>query len=78
MEAAKAALTKASNPTGSTNQGFLRKDANLYIVWVSDEDDRQPGTPTPVTEHLTDYTGISFSKRVASLNPPASQTLGRL
>lgn len=41
--AAKAALTAPL--AGAENTGFLRTNAKLFVVYLSDEDDQSPGTP---------------------------------
>jgi hypothetical protein len=53
LEAARLALDYAS--AGSANQGFLREDAFLSLIFVSDEQD---GSPDPVNDYINDFRAV--------------------
>jgi len=53
LEAARMAFTDELLET--TNSGFLREEANLSFIFVSDEDD---DSPYPVDDYLTFYAGL--------------------
>ena len=55
LAAAEAALSPSFVEAGGPNEGFLRDDAALSIVFVSDEED---GSAKPVGEYLTFFKGL--------------------
>jgi len=66
LEAARRAL----HPTLNVNPGFVRKDAMLAVVWVTDEDDcsaKKPQLFDPAQQGLTDPLGPLTSFRCTEL-----------
>jgi hypothetical protein len=69
LEAARLAL---SEPLLSTdNQGFLREDANLSLIFVSDEDDFSPHSAHTYLRHFTDLKGDEAYRNHTMLNVSA-------
>lgn len=69
LEAAKMAL---SEPLLSTdNQGFLRDEANLSLIFISDEDDFSPHSAHTYLRHFTDLKGDEAYRNHTMLNVSA-------
>lgn len=71
LEAARRALTKAQDPNDPDNAGFLRADAELGVVIITNEDDCSvPGDSDlfdPTQTHLADRYGAPGPYRCAEL-----------
>ena len=69
LEAAKVALSEPL--LSSDNQGFLRDDANLSLIFISDEDDFSPHSAHTYLRYFTDLKGDEAYRNHTMLNVSA-------
>jgi hypothetical protein len=69
MEAAKQALSEPL--LSNANQGFLREDANLSLIFISDEDDFSPQSAHSYLRFFTDLKGEEAYRNHSMLNVSA-------
>ena len=69
LEAARYALSEPLLST--TNQGFLREDANLSLIFISDEDDFSPHSAHSYLRFFTDLKGDEAYRNHTMLNVSA-------
>jgi hypothetical protein len=74
FEATRAALEKAQNPADPDNAGFLRRDAYLAVVMLTNEDD----CSVPIGSQLFDPSVETLAMTAMAPNPLAGTQLGGL
>jgi len=67
------ALTSPMTDMGEPNAGFLREDAGLRVIFVSDEEDQ---SQWPVESYVTGYQSLKINPAHVVLNGFISQSLG--